>query len=127
MLASVDPVHIGGALGLAGALVQDAEEVEGGEDEEGEGGALRVVGGVLGGEVGFQAAEPVFDMLRFIESRLTRIKHDVRYGSAQGAYAQDSTDSPLRLLSIMIKCQARQTRRLVRNGQGATADKSGST
>lgn len=76
MLASVDPVYIGGALCLAGALMQDAEEVESGEDEEGEGGALGVVGGVLSREVGFEAAEPVFDVLRFIESGLVGFKHD---------------------------------------------------
>ena len=68
MLTSVDPVYIGGALGLAGALVQDAEEVQGGDDKEGKGGALGVIGSVLVREVSFQAAKPVFDVLRFIES-----------------------------------------------------------
>lgn len=76
MLASVDPVYKSGALGLAGALMQNAEEVKGGEDEEGEGGALGVVGGVLGWKMGFHAAEPVFDVLRFIETWPAGVKHD---------------------------------------------------
>ena len=47
--------------------MEGAEEVEGGEDEEGEAHALGFVGGVGVGEVGFQAAEPVSDVLFFVQ------------------------------------------------------------
>lgn len=49
MLAFIYPVDVCGAVGGCGVLVQGAKEVEGGEDEEGEGGALGVVGGILCG------------------------------------------------------------------------------
>lgn len=43
------------------------EEIEGGENEEAQAHALRFVGGVDVWEVGFQAAEPVSDVLFFVQ------------------------------------------------------------
>lgn len=67
VLAFIYPVDVCGTVGRCGVLIQGAEEVEGGEDEECEGGALGVVGGVLSREVGFEAAEPVFYVFGFVE------------------------------------------------------------
>ena len=43
------------------------EDIEGGENEEGQAHALCFIGGVSVWEVGFQAAEPVFDVLFFVQ------------------------------------------------------------
>ena len=53
VLAAVQPVHIVGALEGGDVRMEGAEEVEGGEGEEGEADAVGVGGGVGGGEEGF--------------------------------------------------------------------------
>lgn len=47
--------------------MEGGEEVEGGEDEEGQAHALRFVGGVGVWEVGFQATEPVSDVFVLVQ------------------------------------------------------------
>ena len=47
--------------------MERAEEIEGGENEEGQAHALCFVGGVGAWKVGFQAAKPVSDVLFFVQ------------------------------------------------------------
>lgn len=55
--------------------MQDTQEIESGEDEEPQGCTLGVVGSVLSGEVGFEAAEPILDVLGFVEGGFVGERH----------------------------------------------------
>lgn len=70
VLAAVEPVDKLGAFDDGGVRMQGTEEVEGGEGEVGEAHAVGVGGGVGGGEEGFQAPQPVFDVALFVEDRV---------------------------------------------------------
>ena len=47
--------------------MKNIKDVECGEDEESEGYTLRLIGNVRSGKVGFEAAEPVFNVFFFVE------------------------------------------------------------
>jgi hypothetical protein len=67
VLAVVDPVDVLLAFFGGGYLVQSAEEVEPSDDEEAEEHAASISRGVLVRELGFEAAEEVFDVAFFGE------------------------------------------------------------
>ena len=67
MLTMVYPIGELSALGISSALMKNTKEIKGGEDEAGEKYPVRVVGSVVSREIGFQAAEPVFNMSFLVE------------------------------------------------------------
>ncbi len=54
--------------------MQDTKDIEGGENEEGEGYSLRVIRRVSGGQVGLQTTEPISDVFLLVKYGVVRAR-----------------------------------------------------
>ena len=73
MLEAVDVIDVVGALLRGRVRVKGGQQVEGGNDEEGEHHAAPIRGCVEVWEVSLEAADPVLDMSLFGKQRLGRV------------------------------------------------------
>lgn len=103
MLAPVYPIHKRRALVRCCRGGESTEEIERGEDEEGEGHALGICWGVGCGEVGAETAEPVFGVEGFVEGGIGEVHVDGGNWSARGENVRLSWEKLERVLHCGIR------------------------